>query len=151
MLADGFHKYASTLDVLRETPQAFEVTLKEAAAGQSEYVQVLWTHVAFVPKDEGIKLIASSLGCEESKVKIARAEDVQRLLSTGEIPEAMRMILPKKDAKLLLVCMVGGTSLRVAELLEAKGIVARSLTGGITGLPAAIGREPPDLIQLAVE
>jgi cysteine synthase/rhodanese-related sulfurtransferase len=151
MLADGFHKYASTLEVLRETPRAFEVTLKEAAAGQSEYVQVLWTHAAFVPKDEGIKLIASSLGCEESKVKTARAKDVQSLLSTGEIPEAMRMILPKKDSKLLLVCMVGGTSLRVAELLETKGIVARSLTGGITGLPAAIGREPPDLIQLAVE
>lgn len=151
MIADGFQKYASTIDMPRETTQAFEVTLKEATASQSDYVQVLWTHAAFVPKIEGIKLIASSLGCEEGKVKVARAQDVQSLLSTGEIPEVMRMILPKDDSKLLLVCMAGGTSLRVAELLGTKGIVAQSLNGGITGLPAAGRREPPDLIQLAVE
>jgi cysteine synthase A len=151
MLADGFHKYVSALDVPKETTQGFEVTLKEAAANQSEYAQILWTHAAFVPKDQGIKLIASSLGCEEGKIKVARAQDVQSLLSTGEIPEAMKKILPKEDSKLLLVCMVGGTSLRVAELLEPKGIVAQSLTGGITGLPAASSREPPELIQLAVE
>jgi len=47
--------------------------------------------------------------------------------------------------------MVGGTSLRAAELLGAKGIRAESLTGGIAGLADAGRKEPSELVQMAAD
>src|SRR2546425_13356952 len=86
----------------------------QASSSVADYGEVLWTHGMFVPKEDGIKLVASSLGCDESKIKVARASDVQSLISTEKIPNNIGNILPKDNRKVLLVCMAGGTSLRVA-------------------------------------
>ncbi len=151
MVADGLQKYMNSVETIAETARRYEVTLQEASSSLENYGEVLWTHAMFVPKEEGIRLIASSLGCDEGKVKVVRAQDVQTLISTQEIPENMSRLLPKDKPRLLLVCMAGATSLSVAQLLTKKGLQAESLTGGIMSLPGASGREPPDLVQIARE
>jgi cysteine synthase/rhodanese-related sulfurtransferase len=149
ILADGIDKYRSTLGTVAQAPPPLEVTLPQASSGVAEYGEVLWTHGMFVPKEDGIKLLASSLGCDESKIKIARASDVQRLISTEKIPDNIANVLPKDNRKVLLVCMAGGTSLRVAQILAAKGIQGQSLTGGIMSLSENSKKQPSDLVQMA--
>ena len=151
MLADGVQKYLKNLEAQVETSGPIEVALGEANSRVADYGEVLWTHAMFVPKEEGVKLVASSLGCDESKVKIANAQDVQKLLSTDEIPEGINRLLPKDDHKTLVVCMAGGTSLKVAQVLAKKGIDASSLIGGIMGLSESNGKDPQDLVQIAAE
>jgi cysteine synthase A len=108
----------------------------------------LWTHGMFIPKEEGIKLIASSLGISEDKISVVNVRDVESIVSSQEIPETAKSLFGT-DGKSLLVCMAGGTSLRVAQVLAKKGIEAESLTGGIVGLSASSGKRPPELVQIA--
>jgi cysteine synthase A len=150
MVADGIQKYSQNLEAISQRIGRREVTFEEARSNLQDYSEVLWTHTMFAPKDEGLKILAASLGCEEGMVKVARTRDVEQLISHQEIPETMRSLLPKKG-KLLLVCMVGGTSLRVAKLLANKGLDAVSLTGGIMGAPYANGREASEIVQIARE
>jgi cysteine synthase/rhodanese-related sulfurtransferase len=151
IVADGIQKYRKSLETRVEGTKRYEVTFGEARSSLSDYGEVLWTHTMFVPKDEGIKLISSALGCDQNLVKIARARDVEAVISNQEMPETMRRLLPKPKRKLLLVCMVGSTSLRVAQLLAKAGIEAESLTGGIMGVPEAGGRHPSEIVQVAIE
>ncbi len=151
MVADGVQKYLKNLEAQVQPFGPTEVTVDEANSSIADYGEVLWTHAMFVPKEEGVKLVASSLGCDESKVKIATAQDVQKLLSTDEIPEGINRLLPKDKHRTLLVCMAGGTSLKVAQVLAKKGIGASSLSGGIMGLSESMGKDPQDLVQIAAE
>jgi cysteine synthase len=151
MLADGIDKYRSTLGNVAQGPSQLEVTLSEASAIIGDYGEVLWTHGMFVPKQEGIKLVASALGCEEAKIKIARVSDVQNLISTEKLPDNIAMVLPKDNRKVLLVCMAGGTSLRVAQILAENGVQGQSLTGGIMSLSESSKKQPSDLVQIARE
>ncbi len=151
MLADGIDKYRSTLGTVAQAPPPLEVTLPQASSNVADYGEVLWTHAMFVPKEDGIRLVASSLGCDESKIKVARASDVQAMISTEKIPDNIRNVLPKDNRKVLLVCMAGGTSLRVAQILAAKGIQGQSLTGGIMSLSESSKKQPSDLVQMARE
>ncbi len=151
IVADGNQKYLKSLETRVEETKRYEVTLEEARSRLSDYGEVLWTHAMFVPRDEGIKLISSSLGCDENKVKVARARDVETVISDQDMPETMRRLLPEDKRKLLLVCMVGNTSLRIAQLLAKKGIDAESLTGGIMGVPEAGAKHPSEIVQLASE
>src|SRR6267143_3633909 len=151
MLADGIDKYRSTLGTVTQAPPPLEVTLPQASSGVADYGEVLWTHGMFVPKEDGIKLLASSLGCDESKIKVARAADVQTLISTERIPDNITNVLPKDNRKVLLVCMAGGTSLRVAQIFAAKGIQGQSLTGGIMSLSENSKKQPSELVQIATE
>src|SRR5438128_12280643 len=151
MLADGIDKYRSTLGTVAQAPPPLEVTLPQASSSVADYGEVLWTHGMFVPKEDGIKLVASSLGCDESKIKVARASDVQALISTEKIPDNIITVLPKNNRKVLLVCMAGGTSLRVAQIFAAKGIQGQSLTGGIMSLSENSKKQPSDLVQMARE
>src|SRR5713226_1335132 len=151
MLADGIDKYRSTLGKVAQAPPPLEVTLPQANSNVSDYGEVLWTHGMFVPKEDGIKLVASSLGCDESKIKVARVADVQALISTEKIPDNISNALPKDNRKVLLVCMAGGTSLRVAQILAAKGIQSQSLTGGIMSLSENSKKQPSDLVQMSRE
>jgi cysteine synthase/rhodanese-related sulfurtransferase len=149
MLADGIDKYRSTLGTVAQAPPPLEVTLPQASSSVADYGEVLWTHGMFVPKEDGIKLVASSLGCDESMIKVAKASDVQSLVSTEKIPDNIKRILPKDNRKVLLVCMAGGTSLRVAQILAAQGIQGQSLTGGIMSLSESSKKQPSDLVQMA--
>src|SRR6266699_1717431 len=149
ILADGIDKYRSTLGTVAQAPPPLEVTLPQANSSVADYGEVLWTHGMFIPKEDGIKLLASSIGCDESKIKVARASDVQSLISTEKIPDNITNILPKDNRKVLLVCMAGGTSLRVAQILAANGILGQSLTGGIMSLSENSKKQPSDLVQMA--
>lgn len=149
LVADGALKYSEAEPSRR--PRSHEVSLEEAVSNIKEYAGVVWAHGMFVPRKEGISLLASSLGCDESRVEVASAKDIQTLLATQQLPDRLRQILPQHGAKLLLVCMAGGTSLRVAQILEKSGVNAVSLTGGLSGLSQAKGGQPLTIIQLAEE
>src|SRR5436309_6561586 len=151
MIADGIDKYRSTLGTVAQSPPPLEVTLQQASSSVEDYGWVLWTHGMFVPKDDGIKLLASSLGCDQSKIKVARASDVQTLISTEKIPDNISNVLPKDNRKLLLVCMAGGTSLRAAQIFATNGVQGQSLTGGIMSLSENSKKQPSDLVQMARE
>jgi cysteine synthase A len=150
IIADGNEKYLKSIAVAEETKR-YEVTLEEARSGLSDYGEVLWTHAMFAPKDEGIQLISTSLGSDENAVKVARARDVDTIISTQELPETMRRLFPEDKRKILLVCMVGNTSLTVAKFLAKRGIEAESLAGGIMGLLKAGVKQPSEIVQLASE
>src|SRR5207244_748797 len=139
------------LDVPVETSDPREGNMQQANRKQPSYGEVLWTHAVFVPREEGIKLVADALGCDKDKVKIATARDVQGLITTEKIPAGINALLPKDKSKTLLVCMAGGTSLRVAEVLTKNGVGAQSLTGGIMNLSQTNNRQPEDLVQVATE
>jgi cysteine synthase A len=150
ILADGASKYGRTIQSLSEPEVVHEVSLEEARTSLEDYGGILWAHGMFSPKEEGKELIATSLGVGDDKVHVATARDVNTLLATQRIPDGLRELLPEKNGKaLLVVCMVGGTSLQVAKILEEKGIRAVSLVGGITGLSG--GRQIPELVQVARE
>lgn len=151
MIADGLQKYLANLEVPAQTADPLEVNAQVANSNQASYGEVLWTHAMFVPREEGITLVADSLGCDKDKVKVARARDVQALITTEKIPAGIRALLPKDKSKILLVCMAGGTSLRVAEVLTKNGVAAQSLTGGIMNLSQNNNRQPEDLVQVARE
>ncbi len=146
LVADGSAKYAKVETVTR--PRV-EVTLEEAVASSRDYSAVVWTHGALVPREEGIRAMAAALGVDEKTVRVARVRDVQMLMAGREVPEVFGA--PDGGKKLLLVCMVGGTSLRVAKLLGERGFAAESLTGGITGIPAVKSKQPFEYLQPARE
>lgn len=148
MIADGASKYVQAAPSVRGGPKRDEVTLQEAASAIGEY-GVVWAHNTFVPKAEGLKVIAASLGCDESSIKVARAADVQEILNGRPSPEAFEELVPTDGKRLLLVCMGGNTSRLLAKALARRGIEAESLVGGITRLPASRNWQPFELVQIA--
>src|SRR6266699_6745261 len=104
IIADGLQKYMTTIGAPEEAPGSLETTVEYASSNPSNYDQVLWTHAMFVPKEAGVDLVASSLHCDRSKVKIAKVQDVQALITRDEIPEGISQLLPKGRSRTLLVC-----------------------------------------------
>jgi len=151
MIADGLQKYMTNLEVPVETPDSLEVNVEEVVSNPSRFDEVLWTHAMFAPKTEGVEFLASSLKLDASRVKIAKARDIQELISRDRVPEGIMALLPNGKSRTLLVCMVGGTSLRVAEILAKQGIGAQSLAGGIIGLGQSSNKGPDDLVEVARE
>src|SRR3712207_2755370 len=155
MVADGIQKYRKSIEMMQETQEdRLEVPLQEAVSNIGNYNRVLWIHTMYTPRKEGIELIAKSLGVEESRISVPKASDVERLLATQKIPEALDSALGGEggnNGKALLVCMMGNTSLRVAEVLAEKGIVAQSLSGGISALSQDKGKQISELVRIATE
>jgi cysteine synthase/rhodanese-related sulfurtransferase len=144
VLADGAEKYRE-----RAAQKAIksEVSLDEARFNPQAYDAIIWTHGMFTPKEEGIQLLAAALGCEPSRVKVAKIRDVQSLVNGGGTPQGILEILPQNGRNALLVCMVGGTSLMAAKYLSAKGFNAQSLKGGIMGIAASRGKAPAHILK----
>lgn len=149
IIADGIQKYVQSLEAVLQPTKRYEVTHEEVRESLKHYAEVLWTHGMFAPKEEGIRVIAASLGCDENMIRVAQAGDVQEAIARQEITDTMRRLLPENNGRVLLVCMVGNTSLRLAKLLTEKGIDAESLKGGIMGIPQSNGKNPTQLVQLA--
>ena len=149
MVADGASKYASEVTPAVRREKRDQVRVDEAAAAIDGFGSVVWAHNMFVPRAEGVKAIASSLGCGEEAVKIARAEDVQAVLGGGEMSGEFRRLLPKDGKPMLVICVAGSTSLMLAKALGRRGVAAESLVGGITGLPASKGKQALDLLQMS--
>ena len=154
IVADGIQKYRRSIEKIQEIQEdRLEVPLQEAASNIGNYNRVLWIHTMYTPSKEGIELIANSLGVDESKISVPKASNVEQLLATQKIPEELNRALGREGnkGKALLVCMMGNTSLRVAEVLAEKGIVAQSLTGGISALSQDKGKQISELVRIATE
>ena len=149
VVADGASKYATEVKAVARRGKRDQVRPEEAAASFKDYGSVVWAHNMFVPKEEGVEAITSSLGCEASAVKVASVSDVQTVLNGGEPSEEFERLLPQDDKPMLVICIAGNTSLMLAKVLERRGVAAESLVGGILGLPASRGKQPLDLVRMA--
>ncbi len=150
IVADGIEKYRKNLEAMSKN-QRVQVSLDEAVASANDYDKIIWVHTQYTPREEGIELIAKSLGIDKSKITIPKARTIEQLLATQQIPEELSKDLQGSKGKSLLVCMAGNTSLMAAKVLATKGIVTESLTGGITELPEGKGRNPGELVKVATE
>jgi cysteine synthase len=151
IVADGIQKYRKSLEAMQQKKKRLEVPLNEAVSDIGNYDRVVWIHTMYTPRKEGIELIAKTLGVDESKIYVPKASEVEQLLMTQQIPKELDKALGGDNAKPLLVCMMGNTSLRVAQVLAEKGIVAESLTGGISALSQAKGKQISELVRMATE
>src|SRR5437867_4448093 len=151
IIADGIQKYRKNLETTQEKKGRLEVPLEEAVSNIGNYNRVVWIHTMYTPRKEGIELIAKSLGIDESKISVPKAREVEQFVVTQQIPTGLDKSLGGSDAKPLLVCMMGNTSLRVAQLLGQKGIAAQSLIGGISELSQEKNRQISELVRMATE
>ena len=151
IIADGIAKYRKTLKASLEKKSRIQVSLQDAVSSVDEYDRVVWVHPQYTPREEGIKIIAKSLGINTEKITISKAVTVNKLLATREVTEEMSESLKGTKGKCLLVCMAGNTSLMATKVLAEKGIIVESLSGGITGLPEGMMRNPGELVRVATE
>lgn len=150
IIADGVQKYKKNLADASKKQNRIQVSLQDAASNISEYDRVIWIHTQYTPREEGIELIAKTLGIDKSKVYVPTAGDVERLLSTQQIPDGLNKALEGAH-KSLLVCMAGYTSLNAVKVLADKGIASESLTGGISAISQGKGKQIAELIRVATE
>lgn len=150
IIADGIDKYKKNLEDMSKKNQP-QISLQEAASNIDDYDKVIWIHTQYTPREEGIEVIAKSLGVDKSKISVPKARTVDQLLSTQQIPEELNKDLQGSKGKSLLVCMAGNTSLMAVKVLESRGIVTQSLNGGISELPEAKSKPIPELIKIATE
>lgn len=151
IIADGIDKYRKNFEMIGKSDVPMRVSLEDAAAVAGDYDNIIWVHTQYTPKEEGIEIIAKSLGVDKSKITVPKASTINNLLSTQQIPEELNKELEGSKGKSLLVCMAGNTSLMTAQVLASKGIVTQSLNGGITNLPEGRGKNPGEYIQVARE
>lgn len=146
MVADGSSKYLSEMKAVAKRGKRSQVSLDEAASAIDDYGGVVWAHGMFLPNKKGINVIASSLGVEDARVRVASVKDVQAILEGREPSGEFEELLPADDKPVLVVCIAGSTSLMLANELAKRGVAAESLIGGITGLPGSNGGQPLDLL-----
>ncbi len=151
IVADGIQKYKKNLEEMAKKQNRTQVSLQEAVSNIGSYDRVIWIHTQYTPREQGIELIAKSLGVDKSSISVPKARTVEQLLATQQIPEELSKSLQGSKGKSLLVCMAGNTSLMAVKVLASKGIVTESLTGGITALPQGKDRPLPELIRVATE
>jgi len=151
IVADGIQKYKKSLEAMSKQQHHPQVSLQEAASNIDNYDKVIWIHTQYTPRDEGIEVIAKSLGVDKNKISVPKARTVEQLLATQQIPEELGKELEGSKGKSLLVCMAGNTSLMAVKVLANKGVTTESLTGGITALQQAKQRQLPELIRAATE
>lgn len=149
IIADGIQKYRKNLAAMQEK-RSLQVALPQAVANISNYDKIVWIHTMYTPRKEGIELIAKALGVDESKIVVPTARQVEELLMTQQMPPELGKALGA-GSKPLLVCMMGNTSLKAAEVLAKKDIAADSLNGGISALAAGNGKQIPELVRMATE
>ena len=147
IIADGIQKYKKNLEEMSKKQNRTKVSLEEAASSIDDYDKIIWVHTQYTPREEGIDLIAKSLGVDKTKISVPKASIVGQLLATQKIPEELNNDLHGTKGKSLLVCMAGNTSLMAVNVLAGKGIRTESLNGGITSLPEGKGRNLGELIR----
>ncbi len=150
IVADGIQKYKKNLADIGKKQNRIQVSLQEAVSSVGEYDKVIWIHTQYTPREEGIELIAQTLGIDKSKVFVPKARDVEKMLATQQIPDELNKAL-EGSRKSLLVCMAGYTSLNAVKVLGGKGIPTESLTGGISALAQGKGKQMPEIIRVATE
>lgn len=151
MVADGIAKYKKKLEEMSQQKTSPQISLDDAASNIDNYDRVIWIHTQYTPKEEGVEVIAKSLGVDKDKISIPKARTVEQLLATQEIPDELKKDLEGSKGNSLLVCMAGNTSLMAVKALANKGVTTQSLSGGITALPQAKQKQLPQLIKAATE
>ena len=151
IVADGIEKYKKNLEAMAKKQNRTQISLQEAVSNIGDYDKIIWIHTQYTPREEGIELIAKSLGVDKSKISVPKARTVGQLLATQQIPEELSKDLQGPKGKTLLVCMAGNTSLMAVNVLAGKGIMSESLIGGITALPEGKSRQLSELIRVATE
>lgn len=151
MICDGIEKYRKNFEQISKEKVPMRISLDDAASIANDYDRIIWVHTQFTPKEEGIEMIAKSLGVDKSRISVPKARTINELLSTQQIPEELKKELEGVKGKSLLVCMAGNTSLMTSQVLASKGIVTQSLNGGITDLPLGRGKNPGEYITIARE
>ena len=94
-----------------------QVSQQDVASNANEYDKVIWIHTQYTPREEGIELLAKSLGIDKSKIVIPNARTAQQLLSGQQVPDEIDQALQESNGKSLMVCMAGRTSLMAANVL----------------------------------
>lgn len=151
MICDGIEKYRKNFEQISEKQIPIRISLEDAVSIAKDYDRIIWVHTQYTPRQEGIEMIAKSLGVDKSKISVLKARTINQLLSTQQIPEELKKEFEGSNGKSLLVCMAGNTSLMTAQVLASKGIITQSLNGGITDLPDGRGKNPGEYIQIARE
>ena len=151
IVADGIEKYRKNFEQISTNQIPMNISLEDAAAKANDYDRIIWVHTQYTPREEGIEIIAKSLGVDKSKISVQKARTINDLLTKQEVPEDLSKELDGSKGKSLLVCMAGNTSLMTAQVLASKGIITQSLNGGITNLPGGVGRNPGQFIKIATE
>ena len=149
MIRDGIEKYSKNFEYIGTSITPNQVSQQDVSSTSSEYDKVIWIHTQYTPKEEGIELLAKSLGIDKSKIVVPNARTAQQLLSGQQVPEEIDNALQESQGKSLMVCMAGRTSLMAANVLADKGIQTDSLTGGITGLPESQTKDLSEIIEQA--
>ena len=149
MICDGIDKYRKNFEKIGNTVTPTQGSQQEVASNASEYDKVIWVHTQYTPREEGVELLAKSLGIDKSKIIVPNARTAQQLLSGQQVPEEIDHALQESNGKSLMVCMAGRTSLMAANVLAEKGIQTDSLTGGITGLPESKTKDLSQIIEQA--
>ena len=147
MICDGIDKYRKNFEKIGNTVIPTQVSQQEVASNAAEYDKIIWIHTQYTPREEGIELLAKSLGIDKSKIIVPNARTAQQLLSGQQVPEEIDHALQESKGKSLMVCMAGKTSLMAANVLAEKGIQTDSLTGGITGLPESKTKDLSQIIE----
>jgi cysteine synthase len=148
IVADGIQKYKKNLEKMSKKQSRVQVSLQDAVSDISQYDKIIWIHTQYTPREEGVELIAQTLGVDKSKISVPKARDVERLLMTQQIPDDISKALGSKS---LLVCMAGNTSLMAVKVLAEKGIATESLVGGISAISQGKGKQIGELIKIATE
>ena len=159
IVADGVAKYRKAMDEAERAEREgrggrIQVSLEDAAQSADEYDRIVWVHPQYTPREEGLEVIAKSLGVSKDKIIVQKASTVGQLLTDQRVPEEMSRDLQRHDnerGKCLLICMAGNTSLRATKVLVGNGIAAESLNGGITGLPEGMMMSPGQLVRPATD
>ncbi len=151
IIADGISKYKKAMDAAAKMTGRIQVSLKEAAESINEYDKVVWVHPQYTPQQEGIEIIARSLGIDKDKIAIQKASTIEKLLTTQTVPEELSQSLQGEKGKCLLICMAGNTSLMTTKMLAGNGITTESLNGGITGLPESMMKSPGQIVKVATD
>jgi cysteine synthase A len=152
VLADGIEKYQQDVrPALEDIGGKEEVSLEEASSHLGEYKEIIWTHPGYVPTEEGVKVISAALGEAAKKVpfKVASPQDVANAVTMQQLPPGLKGMVDDGSGRVLLVCMAGKTSLRLAQVMAGKGIKAQSLTGGMSMLAQSNGRPVMALVRPA--
>ena len=166
IIADGVAKYRKAMEEAERMEKQgksgrIQVSLEDAAQSADDYDKVVWVHPQYTPREEGLEVIARSLGVSRDKIIVQKASTVGRLLTDQTVPEEMSRDLQRHDnntdndndekGKCLLICMAGNTSLMATKVLVGNGIAAESLSGGITGLPESMMMSPGQLVKVATD
>ena len=78
MICDGIDKYRKNFEKIGNIVTPAQVSQEEVASKASEYDKVIWVHTQYTPREEGIEILAKSLGIDKSKIVVPNARTAQQ-------------------------------------------------------------------------